>query len=109
MNRIDEIVVFEPLGREEIAQIVDIQLRSLLRRLEERHLTVALTDAARAYLADKGYDPAFGARPLQRVIQREIQDPLALQLLSGQIRDGETITVDAGDDGLIFRTSVSNP
>jgi ATP-dependent Clp protease ATP-binding subunit ClpB len=109
VNRIDEIVVFEPLGREEIAQIVDIQLRSLLRRLEERHLMVELSDAARAYLADKGYDPAFGARPLQRVIQREIQDPLALQLLSGQIRDGETITVDAGDDGLVFRSSVSSP
>jgi ATP-dependent Clp protease ATP-binding subunit ClpB len=108
VNRIDEIVVFEPLGREEIAQIVDIQLRSLLGRLQERNLTVALTDAARAYLADKGYDPAFGARPLQRVIQREIQDPLALQLLSGQIRDGETVTVDAGEDGLVFRTSVSS-
>ena len=103
VNRIDEIVVFEPLGREEIAQIVDIQLRSLLRRLEERNLTVELTDAARSYLADKGYDPAFGARPLKRLIQREIQDPLALQLLSGEIRDGDTITVDAGEDGLIFR------
>ncbi|MGB7805153.1 MAG: ATP-dependent chaperone ClpB [Actinomycetota bacterium] len=108
VNRIDEIVVFEPLGREEIAQIVDIQLRSLLRRLEERNLMVELTDAARTYLADKGYDPAFGARPLQRVIQREIQDPLALQLLSGQIRDGETITVDAGEDGLIFGTSATD-
>ena len=108
VNRIDEIVVFEPLGREEIAQIVDIQLRSLLRRLEERNLRVALTDGARAYLADKGYDPAFGARPLQRVIQREIQDPLALQLLSGQIRDGESITVDVGDDGLVFATSVTS-
>jgi len=107
VNRIDEIVVFEPLGREEIAQIVDIQLRSLLRRLQERNLMVELTDAARTYLADKGYDPAFGARPLQRVIQREIQDPLALQLLSGQIRDGETITVDAGEDGLVFRTSAA--
>ncbi|HSH32026.1 MAG TPA: ATP-dependent chaperone ClpB [Actinomycetota bacterium] len=107
VNRIDEIVVFEPLGREEIAQIVDIQLRSLLRRLEERNLMVVLTDAARTYLADKGYDPAFGARPLQRVIQREIQDPLALQLLSGQVRDGETITVDAGEDGLVFRTSAT--
>ena len=107
VNRIDEIVVFEPLGREEIAQIVDIQLRSLLRRLEERNLTVELTDAARAYLADKGYDPAFGARPLKRLIQREIQDPLALQLLSGEIRDGETVTVDAGEDGLVFRTSAT--
>lgn len=69
---------------------------------------VELTDAARTYLADKGYDPAFGARPLQRVIQREIQDPLALQLLSGQIRDGETITVDAGEDGLVFGTSATD-
>jgi ATP-dependent Clp protease ATP-binding subunit ClpB len=102
VNRIDEIIVFDPLGRDEIRQIVDIQVGGLQRRLEERKLTVTLTDAARDYLANKGYDPAFGARPLKRLIQREIQDPLALKLLSGDIHDGDTIEIDAGDGGLVF-------
>jgi ATP-dependent Clp protease ATP-binding subunit ClpB len=102
VNRIDEIVVFEPLGRDEIRQIVDIQLGGLQRRLAERKLTVTLTDGARDYLANKGYDPAFGARPLKRLIQREIQDPLAMKLLSGDIHDGDTIEIDAGDGGLVF-------
>ena len=103
VNRIDEIVVFDPLGRDEIRQIVDIQLGGLQRRLAERKLTVTLTDAARDYLANEGYDPAFGARPLKRLIQREIQDPLAMKLLSGDIHDGDTIEIDAGDGGLVFR------
>jgi ATP-dependent Clp protease ATP-binding subunit ClpB len=103
VNRIDEIVVFEPLGRDEIRQIVDIQLGGLQRRLAERKLTVTLTDAARDYLSNEGYDPAFGARPLKRLIQREIQDPLAMKLLSGDIHDGDTIEIDAGDGGLVFR------
>jgi ATP-dependent Clp protease ATP-binding subunit ClpB len=105
VNRIDEIVVFDPLGRDEIGQIVDIQLRSLRRRLDERGLTIELSDDARAYLANKGYEPAFGARPLKRLIQREIQDPLAMQLLSGEIRDGDTVTIEASADGLEFRTN----
>ncbi len=104
VNRIDEIVVFDPLGREEIAQIVDIQLRTLRRRLEERGLTIELTDAAKAHLADKGYEPAFGARPLKRLIQREIQDPLAMKLLAGEIRDGQTVTIDRSGGGLSFRS-----
>ena len=103
VNRIDEIVVFDPLGRDEIRQIVDIQLRGLQRRLEERKLTITLTDAARDYLANKGYDPAFGARPLKRLIQREIQDPLAMKLLSGDIHDGDALEIDAGESGLEFR------
>ena len=105
VNRIDEIVVFDPLGREEIGQIVDIQLRGLQRRLAERGLSIELTGEARAYLADKGYEPAFGARPLQRLIQREIQDPLAMKLLAGEIRDGDTVTVEASPDGLSFSSS----
>ncbi len=104
INRIDEIVVFEPLGREEIREIVDIQLRGLQRRLQERKLTVTLTDGARDYLANKGYDPAFGARPLKRLIQREVQDPLAMKLLSGEIHDGDTVQVDAVDGALQFTT-----
>jgi ATP-dependent Clp protease ATP-binding subunit ClpB len=104
VNRIDEIVVFDSLGREEIAQIVDIQLRSLRRRLEERGLAIELTEPAKTYLADKGYEPAFGARPLKRLIQREIQDPLAMKLLAGEIRDGQTVTVDLAGDGLSFES-----
>ena len=73
--------------------------------LEDRKLSVALTDGARDYLANKGYDPAFGARPLKRLIQREIQDPLAMKLLSGDIEDGDTVEIDADDDGLVFRST----
>jgi ATP-dependent Clp protease ATP-binding subunit ClpB len=100
VNRIDEIVVFEPLGRDEIRQIVDIQLRQLRARLAGRRLTLELTDAARDELANRGYDPAFGARPLKRLIQREVQDPLAMKLLAGEIADGDTVTVDAADGAL---------
>ncbi|MFL5737755.1 MAG: AAA family ATPase, partial [Actinomycetota bacterium] len=102
VNRVDEIIVFEPLGRAEIAQIVDIQLRQLQQRVADRKLTLDLTDAAREYIANKGYDPAFGARPLKRLIQREIQDALALRLLSGEIKDGDTVRIDAGEGGLTF-------
>ena len=77
----------------------------LQRRLAERKLSVTLTDGARDYLANKGYDPAFGARPLKRLIQREIQDPLAMKLLSGEIHDGDTVEIDVGDGGLVFRTA----
>jgi ATP-dependent Clp protease ATP-binding subunit ClpB len=104
VNRIDEIVVFDPLGRDEIGQIVTIQLRGLQRRLDERGLSIELTDGAVAYLADKGYEPAFGARPLKRLIQREVQDPLAMKLLAGEIADGTVVTIDASGDGLVFRT-----
>jgi ATP-dependent Clp protease ATP-binding subunit ClpB len=107
VNRIDEIVVFDPLGREEIAQIVAIQLQGLEPRLAERNISIELTDDARGYLANKGYDPAFGARPLKRLIQREIQDPLALKLLSGEIREGDSVHVDTADGGLVFRSEAS--
>src|SRR5205807_704295 len=84
---------------EQIAQIVEIQLRELERRLAERKLHVLLTDAAREYLAEKGYDPSFGARPLKRLIQREVQDPLAMKLLAGDVREGDQITSDRGHVG----------
>jgi ATP-dependent Clp protease ATP-binding subunit ClpB len=103
INRVDEILVFDPLSRDQIAHIVDIQLRSLRERLAARSLTLTLTDAAREYLANAGYDPAFGARPLKRVIQREIQDQLAMQLLSGEIHDGDEVVIDTGSDGLVLR------
>jgi ATP-dependent Clp protease ATP-binding subunit ClpB len=103
VNRVDEIVVFSALGRDEIAQIVDIQLRGLVARLADRKLSIELTDAAREYLANKGYDPSFGARPLKRLIQREIQDVLAMKLLASELAEGSTIEIDAGEDGLVFR------
>jgi ATP-dependent Clp protease ATP-binding subunit ClpB len=104
VNRIDEIVVFEPLGRDEIGAIVEIQLALLRKRLAERELTLELTDSAREYIANKGYEPQFGARPLKRVLQREIQDPLALELLSGRIHDGSTVTIDLVDGNLVFES-----
>ena len=105
VNRIDEIVVFDALGPDEIAQIVDIQLRGLQRRLADRKLTLALTDAAREWLARVGYEPSFGARPLKRLIQREIQDPLAMRLLAGEIHDGDIVEIDATESGLTFRVA----
>ena len=102
LNRLDEIIVFHPLGKDEIAGIVDIQLRLLQQRLADRKLSLTLTPAAREYLAMKGYDPQFGARPLKRLIQREVQDVLAMKLLSGEIRDGDAIEVDRAAEGLEF-------
>ena len=109
VNRIDEIVVFEPLGPEQIREIVDLQVGQLVRRLEERSITLELTDGARDLLSKRGYDPAFGARPLRRLIQREIADPLALKLLSGEIGGGQTVVVDAEEDRLVFRTADTAP
>jgi ATP-dependent Clp protease ATP-binding subunit ClpB len=103
INRIDEIVVFHRLGDEHLAKIVDIQVRRLAARLAERGLQLELTDSARAHVARVGYDPDFGARPLRRVIQREIADPLALALLQGEYREGDRVVVDATPEGLVFR------
>jgi ATP-dependent Clp protease ATP-binding subunit ClpB len=105
LNRLDEIIVFEPLDKAEISRIVDIQVRELARRLEARKLQIELTPAAREYLAEKGYDPSFGARPLKRLIQREVQDPLAMRLLTGEIEEGAEVVVDREGDGLDFRVS----
>jgi ATP-dependent Clp protease ATP-binding subunit ClpB len=105
VNRIDEIVVFDALTREDIERIVDIQMRGLRERLSERKLQLELTDDARAYLANAGYDPQFGARPLKRLIQREIQDPLAIELLSGEVREGDTVVVESGPGGLELRVA----
>ena len=105
LNRVDEVIVFSPLGREEIAQIVDIQVRLLQERLAGRKLTVTLTGGARDYLADKGFDPTYGARPLKRLIQREVQDRLAMKLLAGEIREGEAVEIGRGPDGLEFHAT----
>jgi len=102
LNRVDEIVVFHGLTQEHLKEIVDIQIRNLEKLLADRNLQIELTDAAKNYLAEAGYDPAYGARPLKRVIQRQIQDPLALRLLQGEFRDGDRIRVDARDGRLTF-------
>lgn len=103
LNRIDELIVFQNLEREHISRIVDIQLQRLSKLLIERRITLQLTDAAKEHLAELGYDPVFGARPLKRVMQRQIYDTLALALLEGDVHEGETIQVDYADDQLTFR------
>ncbi|HEX2025148.1 MAG TPA: AAA family ATPase, partial [Actinomycetota bacterium] len=105
LNRLDEVIVFEPLDKEEIARIVDIQVEDLVSRLAGRKLALELTPAAREYLAEKGYDPSFGARPLKRLIQREVQDRLAMMLLSGELAEAATVVVDRAEDGLAFRSA----
>ena len=102
LNRIDEIVVFHALTMEDLLQIVDIQLRRLRALLAERGIGLELTEAARRLLAEKGYDPVYGARPLKRTIQRELQDPLALRILEGEFRDGEAVIADVRDGELAF-------
>ncbi|EPE95579.1 ATP-dependent chaperone ClpB [Rhizobium grahamii] len=104
LNRIDEIILFHRLKREEMGAIVDIQLKRLVALLAERKITLELDDDARNWLANKGYDPVYGARPLKRVIQKYVQDPLAEQILSGQVPDGSTVKITSGTDRLLFRT-----
>jgi ATP-dependent Clp protease ATP-binding subunit ClpB len=102
LNRIDEIVVFEELTRDQIGEIVELQLARLRDRLAERHIELELTDAAKEALADAGWDPAYGARPLKRAIQRLVENPLALRLLEGDFADGDRVVVDARDGELTF-------
>jgi len=103
VNRIDEIVRFHALSEADLERIVTIQLGGLRRRLSERRLTLEVTAAAEAWLARAGFDPDFGARPLRRVIQREVEDPLALALLEGRYPEGSTVIVDEADGAIILR------
>jgi len=105
LNRLDEVLVFHRLTREELARIVDLQVARLAARLAGRRLLLDLTPAARAWLTDRGYDPAYGARPLRRLVAKAIGDELAKRLLAGEIGDGDTVTVDAGPTGLEFASS----
>ena len=102
LNRVDEIILFHRLRREHMGRIVDIQIGRLSKLLEDRKITITLEPKAREWLAEKGYDPAYGARPLKRAIQKSVQDPLAELILSGKIKDGEKVTVTAGRQGLTF-------
>jgi ATP-dependent Clp protease ATP-binding subunit ClpB len=101
---VDETIIFHGLSKEDLAKIVDLQVVLLTRRLAERKFTISLTDAAKDFLIDVGYNPAFGARPLKRAIQRYIQDQLALQILEGKFSEGDSIVIDAatGNDQLLF-------
>ncbi|XDA98036.1 ATP-dependent chaperone ClpB [Sulfitobacter sp. LCG007] len=107
LNRLDETIIFDRLSRGDMDGIVTIQLGRLFKRLAQRKITLTLDDSARKWLADEGYDPVFGARPLKRVIQRSLQDPLAEMILSGDVSDGDTIAVHAGSDGLIIGDRVA--
>ena len=102
LNRVDEIILFHRLKRDQMAHIVDIQMERLTKLLEDRKIALTLDPKAREWLAEKGYDPAYGARPLKRVIQKSVQDPLAELILSGKIKDGEKVRISAGRDGLTF-------
>jgi ATP-dependent Clp protease ATP-binding subunit ClpB len=102
LNRVDDILLFHRLRREQMGAIVDIQMRRLAKLLEDREIALELTPAARGWLAGKGYDPAYGARPLKRVIQKHVQDPLAELMLAGKVKSGDRLTVNAGPAGLMI-------
>jgi len=103
LNRIDDIVIFHPLQIDHLRQIIDIQMRALMGRLAAKQMTLTLTDEAKRYLTREGYDPALGARPLKRVIQRDILNPLSMKILEGKFQDGDRIIADIADEQLVFR------
>jgi ATP-dependent Clp protease ATP-binding subunit ClpB len=107
LNRVDEIILFHRLKRENMGSIVDIQMKRLAKLLEERKITIALDAKARDWLAEKGYDPAYGARPLKRAIQKAVQDPLAELILSGKVKDGEHVAISADKKGITFNGEVA--
>ena len=109
VNRLDDIVVFSALSQDELAQIVALYIDRLQRRLGERRLTIKVDDDARAWLAERGYDPIYGARPLRRLMQREIDDRLARALLAGTVRDGDTVSVVVASDGDSLNVQSTTP
>jgi ATP-dependent Clp protease ATP-binding subunit ClpB len=110
VNRLDDIVEFDQLTREQIAEIVDLQVAVLIKRVREREVEVELSDAARTLIGNLGYDPTYGARPLKRVIQKRLIDPLALAILEGRFVPGDTVKVDAADGDLVLeRAGVDAP
>ncbi|MEE8469703.1 MAG: AAA family ATPase [Dehalococcoidia bacterium] len=102
LNRIDEIIIFEPLNEEQIRQIVDLLMKEVQKRLDDRKITVILTDEAKAWLAREGFDPMFGARPLRRTIQREIENPLSRKIILGEFNEGDEVQIDFSPEGLVF-------
>jgi ATP-dependent Clp protease ATP-binding subunit ClpC len=106
LNRIDEIIVFQPLTKEDVLRIVDIMLRRLNKHLESQKVSVAVSVAAREFLAEEGYDPKFGARPLARAIRRYIENPLSSRIIGGEFGPGDTVIVDRAEEGLTFKADV---
>jgi ATP-dependent Clp protease ATP-binding subunit ClpB len=109
LNRVDEIVVFHSLDRSHLREIVMIQLERLYKRLADRRIDLRLTEAAKDYLAERGFDPVYGARPLKRAIQRDLETPLSRAIVGGTVRDDSVVEVDAGDGGLSFSTRPHEP
>jgi ATP-dependent Clp protease ATP-binding subunit ClpB len=109
LNRIDEVVEFHPLSKEQLAEVVELQLQRLRKRLAERGLGLELTDAAKEQLVEAGWDPTYGARPLKRAIQRLVENPLALRLLEGEFGGGDTVRVDVEDGEVVFAKAVAEP
>jgi len=107
LNRIDEIIIFQALTQEQLLDIVDLEVRKVAQRIAAQGISIELTPKAREWLATEGYDPQFGARPLRRVIQHTVENPLAKRLLAGEFRAGDVVLVDASDDGLVFQTKVT--
>jgi len=103
LNRIDEIILFSPLSKDDMLEIVDLQMKDIQSRLSEHNLNVELTEKANRWMADKGYDPAFGARPLKRALQKYVESPLSISLLSGEFAEGDTVLVDIEDDEVVFK------
>jgi len=109
LNRVDEIIVFHALDEEQLKKIVEVQLATLRARLRERHITIELADGAKTFLVRTGYDPNYGARPLKRAIQREIETPLAKKILAGEVRDGESLYLDVDPNSSKLRFEVTKP
>src|SRR5205823_13240808 len=103
LNRVDEIIIFDRLTEDDLKKIVEIQLGRLTKRLAQQNIILELSDSAKELLAREGYDPVYGARPLRRTIQKEILDPLSIDILEGKVREGQTVYVDAKDGALSFR------
>jgi ATP-dependent Clp protease ATP-binding subunit ClpC len=105
LNRIDEIIVFHTLTKEHVIEIVDLQMKEIAERLGEHDVTIELTDPARTWLAEQGYDPAFGARPLRRTLQKQVESPLSIKLLRGEFKEGDVVVIDHNEaEGLVFVT-----
>jgi ATP-dependent Clp protease ATP-binding subunit ClpC len=103
LNRIDEVIIFHVLTEEDVRQIVDLQMKEISQRLTDKGITIELTEAARDWLAKEGYDSQFGARPLRRTLQRRVESPLSIRLLHGEFKEGDTVVVDIGEEGIFFR------
>ena len=107
INRLDDIIVFHELAEEQIRSIVDLMVKELEKRIEERKLTIELTDAAKVWLSKTGFDPVYGARPLRRAVERYVENPISSMILRGEVKSGDKIMVDVKDDGLTFSSGAT--